>query len=152
MLEYVFAVLEWCKVVISLRNKKPPAFFKEGEVWWCSIGMNVGTEIFGKGSQFTRPVLILKKFGPHSFLGIPITSQSKEGNWYVPITYENRNDRVVLVQARAWDAQRLVKGITTLGSENLREVQRAFSELYSFDDVGQSPENIHPASGAGIGG
>ena len=32
---------------------------KEGEVWWCSVGENVGVEINGKHSLFLRPVLVL---------------------------------------------------------------------------------------------
>ena len=24
---------------------------KEGEVWWCSIGMNIGIEMCGKGQE-----------------------------------------------------------------------------------------------------
>ncbi len=79
MLEYIFAILEWCRVIITLRAEDKKVLFKEGEIWWCSIGMNVGTEIFGKGRRFTRPVLVFKKFGSYSFLGIPITSQEKEG-------------------------------------------------------------------------
>ena len=32
---------------------------KEREIWWCSVGLNVGTEIYGKGEDFARPVLII---------------------------------------------------------------------------------------------
>ena len=24
-------------------------FFKEGEIWWCSLGVNVCEEVYGKG-------------------------------------------------------------------------------------------------------
>ncbi|MFH1145912.1 MAG: hypothetical protein V1707_03050 [bacterium] len=36
--------------------------FREGEVWWCSIGLNLGHEQDGKNVFFERPVLVVKKF------------------------------------------------------------------------------------------
>ena len=42
--------------------------FKEGELWWCSIGINVGVEIFGKGPDAVRPVVIFKKINKFLFL------------------------------------------------------------------------------------
>jgi hypothetical protein len=37
--------LEWIKLKEKLHsnNYKPP-FFKQGEIWWCSFGENIGTE------------------------------------------------------------------------------------------------------------
>ena len=40
---------------------KPP-YVSEGDIWWASIGQNVGSEIGGKSKQFTRPVIILKNY------------------------------------------------------------------------------------------
>ena len=37
-------------------------YFSEREIWWCSVGINVGVEVNGKNSKFERPVLVLKKF------------------------------------------------------------------------------------------
>ena len=55
--------LEWIGLKEKLHNTEyVPPFFKEGEIWWCHLGENVGTEMNGKGDFFTRPVLILKKY------------------------------------------------------------------------------------------
>jgi mRNA interferase MazF len=145
MLEYIFALLEWCKIAVSLRLKRQKILFKEGEIWWCSIGMNVGIEVFGKGSRFTRPVLIFKKLDSDSFLGIPLTSQPKEGDWYSPIRYDGAESMALLAQARVFDSCRLTKRIGTLDSPNFQAIKAAFGKFYL-------PENSHPASRAGIGG
>ena len=29
-------------------------FFHEREVWWCAVGVNVGTEVDGKNDDFER--------------------------------------------------------------------------------------------------
>lgn len=45
--------------------------FKERDVWWCSIGCNVGDEMDGKSIWFNRPVLVLRKFNKNIFYGVP---------------------------------------------------------------------------------
>ena len=41
------------------------------DIWWVSVGVNVGFEEDGKNDNFVRPVLVLKKFNNDMFLGIP---------------------------------------------------------------------------------
>ena len=36
-------------------------FFHEREIWWSSLGFNVGFEQDGKGEKFGRPVLVFKQ-------------------------------------------------------------------------------------------
>jgi mRNA interferase MazF len=128
--EYFVALLDWCKIKPFLKDERTNPSFKEGELWWCSIGMNVGVDVFGKGEKFTRPVLIFKKLDKNSFLGIPLTSQQKEGSWYVSVHYAGRNDRAMLGQARMLDSSRLTELIGTVGSENFRNIKEAFIGLY----------------------
>lgn len=33
-----------------------------GKVYWLSVGQNLGSETYGKGAKFKRPVLVLNKF------------------------------------------------------------------------------------------
>ena len=54
-------------------------YFKDREVWWVSIGINIGFEIDGKNHDFERPVLIIKKINKNQFWGLPLTSKDKEG-------------------------------------------------------------------------
>lgn len=41
--------------------------FKEADVWWVSLGVNIGDEQDGKSSHFSRPVLILRKYNNSFF-------------------------------------------------------------------------------------
>ena len=65
--------LRWFKLKPKLdnRNHKPP-LISEGQIWWCHLGENIGTEINGKGKSFTRPVIIFKKLSQFTFLAIPL--------------------------------------------------------------------------------
>jgi len=54
----------------KLINKQRAApFYKEREVWWCALGVNVGFEQDGTGKNFDRPVLVLKGFNRETFFG-----------------------------------------------------------------------------------
>jgi mRNA interferase MazF len=135
MIEYIFAVLDWCKAQIPFWGRISSVVFKEGELWWCRIGMNVGREIYGKGAQFSRPVLIFKKLSADLFLGMPLTSKLKSGSWYVPITDNDKEGRAILNQVRTLDRNRLIKRIGSLSDEHFAQVQEAFSEFYGTNEL-----------------
>ena len=75
MIEYILTPLVGYEPVSSYKRNDTRPTFKEGKLWWCSIGMNIGVESTGKGERFTRPI-ILKKFNTNSFIGIPLTTRS----------------------------------------------------------------------------
>lgn len=84
--------------------------FKERQVWWVSVGHNIGDEQYGKGILYTRPVLIIKKISSTMFYGIPVTSKQKKGYYYHLCRYveDNRGDNlVILSQLRVFDTKRL---------------------------------------------
>lgn len=87
---------------------------KQGEVWWCAVGQNVGVEIDGKGSRFVRPVLVYKKLSRLGFLGIPLTTQTHDGNWYVPFVFQSKQQFAVLAQARAFSILRIYRRMGTI--------------------------------------
>ena len=61
-------LLDWWRISVVINDESTRPLFKEGEIWWCGIGMNIGREIFGKGAKFIRPVVVLKKLNKDSFL------------------------------------------------------------------------------------
>lgn len=137
--DYFLALLDWLKINILLKDKPPRRLFKEGDIWWCSIGMNIGVEIFGKGKNFARPIIVFKKFDVNSFLGIPLTTQPKSGIWYVPFTHANKKQYAILSQIRTLDSRRLRDKIGSLPESSFEEIKKAFAKFYII-------ENSHPAS------
>lgn len=55
------------KKKIDVEKNEPDRFPKEGEVWMSSLGKNIGYEQNGSGDNFSRPILIIKKFNNHMF-------------------------------------------------------------------------------------
>jgi mRNA-degrading endonuclease toxin of MazEF toxin-antitoxin module len=95
-------------------NDRNPVYVSEREIWFCSVGLNVGSEQDGKHENFERPVLIIKKVTNNTFIGIPLTSNKKKGTWYVPIN--STNSSAVISQIKLFDTRRLarkIKGVIT---------------------------------------
>lgn len=128
--EYIIALLDWCKITIFLATKTNSPLFKEGEIWWCHIGINLGVEIFGKGPQLSRPVLIFKKLSSDSFLAVPLTTQSKIRSWYVPIQSGRSGARTNFGQIKVLDRKRLIRRISVLNDNDFQKIKVAFLTVY----------------------
>jgi len=123
--------LEWVGLKEKLHEQKHrPPLFKEGEIWWCYTGENVGIEMNGKGEQFTRPIFVFKKYDKYSFLGLPLTTKTKVGTWYVPIRFGEKDQIVVLVQGRVFDYRRLKEKIAELEESESRKIRDGYATLH----------------------
>ena len=129
-MEFVDAIKNWFELKVKLRAKKDRIIFKQGEIWWCSLGFNIGEEIFGKGQKFTRPVLIFKKFTRDSFMGLPLTTHGKKGSWYIEIEVRDTKQYVLLNQARILDKKRLTNKIGSVNKADFEKVKKRFIEFY----------------------
>jgi mRNA interferase MazF len=103
--------------------------FKEREIWWCSVGVNIGFEIFGKGQIYTRPVLVVRKFSRSTFLGIPFTSKHKEKPRCHPVHFGGRDSVALLEQLRAFDSKRLVRKMGTLTDEQFATLRQLTKDM-----------------------
>ena len=123
--------LEWIKLKEKLHgNTHKPPLFREGEIWWSSIGENIGSEINGKSKLFSRPILVYKKLSANTFLGIPTSSQDRKGTWYVPITLGEVKSVVILSQVRVFDYKRLSSKIGELDVVEIKKIKDKFRDLY----------------------
>ena len=102
---------------------------KNGEIWWCGVGENVGVEINGKGRTFARPVLVYKKYSKFGFLGLPLTSQAHEGSWYAHFTFKKKEQFVALTQMRMFSTSRLYNKMGELPLNDFRIVDEALRRL-----------------------
>lgn len=121
----------WNEVKKDLESNDKVAFFKQGQLWWLSVGYNIGTEVYGKGTRFTRPVLVLKKISGRQFLGIPLTSKPKEASsWYCTFNHDGKEMTAMLYQARVFDKKRFLKLIGQVDDTDLLKVRTQFQALF----------------------
>src|SRR3989344_3894081 len=123
--------LEWIGLKEKLhQNDAEPPLVKERDLWWISLGENVGSEMNGKSRLFFRPGLVLKNLSRGFFLIAPSTSQKKEGTWYVPIQQEGKEMFICLHQIRTIDYRRLSTCLGQIAADDFKRVKEAFSRLY----------------------
>ena len=113
----------------ALEEIKEKFLFKQGEVWWCSVGLNIQTESCGKGDQYQRPVLILKKLSSESFVGIPLSTKEKTGSWFVDINIHNEKRYALLYQIRMFSANRFQHRFATLDKADFIRVKEKLKAL-----------------------
>ncbi len=101
----------------------------EGEVYWCALGLNVGDEENGKGVDYRRPVLVIKKFNRNIFWGIPLTTKNKDNKYYVPVILKNEVVSAIISQLRIIDVKRLDVKIGYVGLEDLWKVRKKVRDL-----------------------
>lgn len=92
--------------------------------------MNVGFEQDGKGTEFRRPVLVLKKIG-NVFAVLPMTSGGKDSKFYyrLPDRYFSRVSRIILSQGRVLDKARFIDKIGMLSEGDFNDVKEKLKAL-----------------------
>jgi mRNA interferase MazF len=107
-----------------------PLNFKKGQIWWVSCGVNIGTEIDGKGQIFLRPFLVLKKNYHKSAICLPLTSPNdKERNYYFLTEIKNKKSVIVFSQIRNIDTQRFYKHYAEISEKKFEEI---LSKLFDY--------------------
>ena len=114
---------QWNTKKIHLNEVKGTALFHEREVWWCSLGVNIGYEQDGESELFTRPVIVFKKFNLDACLVIPLTTKEKKGTYYFSIgDVSGRSATAVLSQLRFVDRKRLVVKMAMLDGDTFEKL------------------------------
>lgn len=113
----------------EIENLDEKYLFKQGDVWWCSLGLNVKSESCGKGEDYRRPVLVLKKLSSESFIGVPLSSKEKNGSWFTDITIKGEIRYVLLYQIRMLHTNRLQRRFATLDDQDFKKVKEKLSNL-----------------------
>jgi mRNA-degrading endonuclease toxin of MazEF toxin-antitoxin module len=116
---------KWSCLKIKINSKKD-IYCNPGEIWWCSMGVNIGVEIHGKNDLFERPVLIIKVYNLSSILIVPITSKNKFGQYYEEI--EGIRGRVILSQPRTLSSKRLARKIQKISLADLERIKRRLKD------------------------
>jgi mRNA-degrading endonuclease toxin of MazEF toxin-antitoxin module len=116
------------KKLLSETETSP--FFKERQVWFCSLGVNIGDEEDGKGTQHERPVLVVKKFNNSIFLALPLSTKLKPNNkFYYKTSVKNRDVSVLISQIRILDAKRLKRKVCFIEKSEFNGILDQITEV-----------------------
>jgi mRNA interferase MazF len=103
--------------------------FHEREIWWCSIGINLGDEQDGKNELFERPVLVVKKFNNRVAWVLPMSTKEKEGIYYHNLEYEGKIFAVILSQIRLLSVKRFRRFIRKISPNQFLAIKRKLKDF-----------------------
>jgi mRNA interferase MazF len=115
----------WNRRKKELNDKTFNSYIHAREIWWCSIGINVGDEEDGKNTLFERPVLIIKKFNQRIVLAVPLTTKTKDNFYYFPFMYDGLKFAAILSQIRLISTSRLSRRIKTIDKGIFEQIRQA---------------------------
>jgi mRNA interferase MazF len=99
------------------------------EVWWCSLGVNVGAEENGNEEFFERPVLILNKFNSDMVLAIPMSTTIKRTPYHFVIPYNDTQVALLLSQLRLVSTKRLKRRMYQMADPLFDKVRAAVQRM-----------------------
>lgn len=115
--------IDWIYLKNNIDKKERFIQIKEGEVYWCFLGENIGDEENGKGDVFRRPVLVFKKFNNSIFWGIPMSTKNKDSIYYVKVLLKDVEQSAMVSQLRILDTKRLDVNIGYISKIDFLRVQ-----------------------------
>jgi len=105
-------------------------FFHEREIWYCTMGANVGFEQDGNGEGFLRPAIIFRKFNSEIFWAIPLTRTQKETKYYFQFIFQDDTPSVaILSQMKLMDARRLDHKIGDISKDDFGKLTKKFKDI-----------------------
>ncbi len=126
----------WNKVKKQTEEAKRKVFAHPREVWWCSLGVNIGVEIDGKNDSFERPVIVMRVYNKDTMLVLPTTGRAKLNKFHLPLEIRSlyketkevvsRTVYVKLTQARVISNKRLIRKVGVIEEEEFSKIQQAF--------------------------
>ena len=123
----------WNRLKKALNSKTKIIKFSKGNIYFMSVGKNIGYESYGKDELFLRPVLVYKKLSDSTFIGIPLTSKNKMGSYYFSFNYKKDiTSTAMFNQMRVFDIKRseyLSGHINKNTFKNLEIKLKAFMEV-----------------------
>lgn len=118
----------WNDIKKKIDNKTRP-YFHEREIWFANVGLNIGFEQNGKGDNFLRPILVIKKFNNEIMWGIPMTGSPKTGRYYFLINSLSNVGSVVLSQLRLVDCLRLEYKIGSISAKEFVQIKEILKQF-----------------------
>lgn len=103
--------------------------FHKGEIWWCSIGVNIGSEQDGKNKLYERPVLVLRKFNNRMAWVLPMTTKNREGDYYHQLDHNGVISSAILSQLKLVSVKRFRRFVRKISQHQFSIIQDKIIKL-----------------------
>ena len=120
---------KWHEQKTIIHSQKDRPFFHEREVWFASVGVNIGFEQDGRGEEYLRPVIVLRKFNNEVLWGIPLTKNQKLSKYYFSFEMKGEVSTAILSQIRLVDSKRLQYKIGDIERFDFNDLKRRLRQF-----------------------
>lgn len=121
---------KWNNLKKQIHVQSENKFYRSREIWWCSLGINVGFEQDGTSEESQRPVLIIRGFSKNVCLVVPLTTSTKNNPYHVSIgKVDDKEAFVIISQIRLIDTKRLVNRVMVLNKNLFEIIKKAVKNL-----------------------
>lgn len=121
---------KWNKTKRRLHENEVSKLYHAREVWWCSLGVNIGFEQDGDGVEYQRPVLILKGLSKNTCLVIPLTTSAHKHPMRIPLgKIDEKEASAIISQMRVIDTKRLEEKVNFVNKEIFETIRKAVKDM-----------------------
>ncbi len=124
---------KWNEVKKVVQNDEKIRLFKQRDIFFINMGQNVGFEQNGKGENFVRPIIILKRITNQMFLGIPLSSQLKKGDWFFEFEFDTKDDVsrniAIIPQIKMFSSRRLLNKIGVIKTKDFEILKQKVKDF-----------------------
>lgn len=136
---------EWNGVKKITDAEDASHYFREGDIFFTRIGKNIGFEQDGKGRDFMRPVVVVRKFNNEVFFGVMLTTRNNENPFYMSIgKIRGKENFAILSQCRLLDARRLDHKIGHVPRHSFLSLKERIRDALKL-------QNVTPPLARGVG-
>ncbi|NOQ30147.1 MAG: hypothetical protein GQ570_03395 [Helicobacteraceae bacterium] len=118
---------QWNELKKELSDDTTIRLFKTRDIFFINMGQNIGYEQNGKGNNFVRPIVVLKKITNDMFIGIPLSTQIKDGSWFYKFEFisksKNNVNVAIIPQIKMFSAKRLLNKIGVVNKNDFIELK-----------------------------
>ncbi len=103
-------------------QKEAGIYLRAGDVRWVILGINVGSEIDGKGASFTRPALVIRIVGNMALI-IPLSTKIKSMAGYLNLKLNDKEMSLCINQMKVVSQKRILHRLGHISEAKLDSVK-----------------------------
>ena len=113
-----------------INNSIELKLYHSRDVWWCTLGVNIGFEQDGDDEDFERPVLVLKGLSKNTCLIAPLTTSKNENKNRIPIgIIDGKEAQAIISQIKVIDTKRFINKIAVVDIETFEQIRKSIRNL-----------------------
>jgi mRNA interferase MazF len=118
----------WNRLKKQLDARETEVYVNVREIWWCSFGLNIGTELYGKHELFERPVLVMKVYNRNTLKIVPLTSHGQVSKYYSLVILGTMESYASLTQSKTISTKRLSRKIGRIDVTQFKEILQKYKD------------------------